>query len=318
MSTTGTTERGTRAGRSSQPSATPTPPAAPAQRGPLAFIRRHPVLTYVWVTFSISWGSVLWTIGGLSHIPGTPEQTAVLFPAVYVGTVAGPSLAGLLLTVLIGGKAGLHELLSRLLRWRVGPRWYAVALMTAPVSLMATLLGLSLLSTEFRPGVVTTAERASLVQLGVIAGLATGFLEEVGWTGFAVPRLRLRYGVLATGLLMGVLWGAWHFVSNAWGSGASAGSLPPAVILPVLLFSFLLPYRVLMVWIYEQTGSLLLTMLMHASLVTFWLISTPSGIAGVPLLTWYLAWAAVLWALVAASVATDPGGRLGRRLRRAT
>src|SRR5215211_950517 len=60
------------------------------------------------------------------------------------------------------------------------------------------------------------------------------------------------------------------------------------------------PYRMLMVWVYERTGSLLVAILMHASLVAFWIISTPVGIAGMPLVTWYLVWAAALWAVVGA------------------
>ena len=81
-------------------------------------------------------------------------------------------------------------------------------------------------------------------------------------------------------------------------SDTSSGALFLALFLAVLLFSFLPPYRVLMVWVYDHTGSLLVAMLMHASLVMFWLLATPRGIAGVPQMIWYLAWAAVLWIVV--------------------
>ena len=88
---------------------------------------------------------------------------------------------------------------------------------------------------------------------------------------------------------------------------------PLVLFMPAILFSFLPPYRVLMVWVYERTnGSLLVAMLMHASLVAFWIISTPVGIAGMPLMTWYLVWAAVLWVVVAV-VAVANGGRLSRQ-----
>src|SRR5215217_2814830 len=92
---------------------------------------------------------------------------------------------------------------------------------------MATLLALSLVSAEFLPGFLTTSIKASLLQFDIVAslGLGAGFLEELGWTGFAVPTLlRLRYGVLATGLFVGLLWGAWHFLSNVWASGTSSGA----------------------------------------------------------------------------------------------
>ena len=69
----------------------------------------------------------------------------------------------------------------------------------------------------------------SLLLIGLVVGLVTGIFEELGWTGFAIPRLRLRYGVLTTGLIVGVLWGAWHFLIfwEATLSGAlPAGPLP--------------------------------------------------------------------------------------------
>src|SRR5215204_6337672 len=278
-----------------------------------AFIKRHPVLSYFVLAFAISWGGILPIIGGVVAIPGTTEETTELFPAVYLVTVAGPSLAGLLLTGLTGGWTAFRELGSRLLKWRVGARWYAVALLTTPLTVMATLLSLSLISPEFLPGFSPTSVKASLLQFGFVAsvGLLTGLLEELGWTGFAIPRLLGRHGVFSTGLIVGLLWGAWHFLSNVWGSGTSSG-VPLALFMPVILFSFLPPYRVLMVWVYDRTGSLLVAILMHASLVAFWLISMPNAIAGVPLVTWYLVWAAALWVFVGA-IAVVQGGHLSRQ-----
>jgi membrane protease YdiL (CAAX protease family) len=278
-----------------------------------AFIKSHPVLSYFVLAFAISWGGILPIIGGVGAIPGTAEQTTKLFPAVYLVTVAGPSLAGLLLTGLTGGWTAFRELGSRLLKWRVGARWYAVALLTTPLTVMATLLSLSLISPEFLPGFLTTSVKASLLQFGFVAvlGLGTGFLEELGWTGFAVPTLlRLRYGVLATGLFVGLLWGAWRFLSNVWASGTSSG-VPLVLFMPAILFSFLPPYRVLMVWVYERTGSLLVAMLMHVSLATFTFILTPP-LGGAPYWVIGFAYAAALWVVVAA-VAVAQGGHLSRQ-----
>jgi membrane protease YdiL (CAAX protease family) len=152
---------------------------------------------------------------------------------------------------------------------------------------------------------------------GLVAGLTTGFFEELGWTGFAVPELRKRHGVLATGLSVGLVWGAWHFLVNLWGSEASAGGLPLALFLLAALFSFLPPYRVLMIWVYDRTGSLLVAMLMHASLIAAWQVSWPPGIAGLPQVIWYVAWAAVLWAVVAAVVVVHRGQPARHRTRAA-
>ncbi|MGD0178058.1 MAG: type II CAAX endopeptidase family protein [Candidatus Bathyarchaeia archaeon] len=273
-----------------------------------AFIKRHPVATYYALVFAISWGGLLIVIGP-GGIPGIMEQTMgnSLFWSVYVVTIAGPSIAGILLTVFVYGKAGLHDIVSRLFKWKVGARWYAVAILTPALSVMATLFVLSIFSLEFLPGILTTGDKVSLVLFSLVAGVVTPFFEELGWTGFAVPQLSKRYGVLTTGLIVGFLWGAWHFLSNLYGVGISSGTLPLTLFMPAILFSFLPPYRVLMVWVYDRTKSLFVAMIMHGSLDTFWLIATPMAIAGVNLVTWYIAWAVVLWVLVAAVFVTKEG-----------
>jgi hypothetical protein len=97
------------------------------------FIKRHPVLTFYTLAFAISWGGILFLVGGPGRYPGTPEQVARLFLVVMLAWLAGPIVASLLMTGLVSGRAGLRELLSRLLKWRLGARWYALALLTAPL-----------------------------------------------------------------------------------------------------------------------------------------------------------------------------------------
>jgi membrane protease YdiL (CAAX protease family) len=95
-----------------------------------------------------------------------------------------------------------------LLRWWVGARWYALALLAAPLMYVALAFALSLTSAEFLPGILITSDRSALLLIGFgYVLLGGGFLEELGWTGFAVPRLRQGYGVLRTGLIVGLLWG---------------------------------------------------------------------------------------------------------------
>jgi membrane protease YdiL (CAAX protease family) len=268
-----------------------------------AFIKSHPVLTYFALTFAISWGAILVVVGP-GGLPVTTEQLTIL----GLATLLGPSVAGILLTGLASGRVGLRELLSRLLRWRVGARWYAVALLTAPLSTAAVLLALSLLSPEFLPVIFTSDDKATLLLTGIAAGLVVGFFEELGWTGFAIPRLRLRYSVLTTGLIVGVLWGAWHYLLF-WESDSFSGALPLALLL-ARLFSWLPAYRVLMVWVYDRTGSLLVAMLMHVSLVASTVIVEPP-LTGGALLTYILVRAAVLWVAIAA-VAVANRGQLER------
>jgi membrane protease YdiL (CAAX protease family) len=265
------------------------------------FIKRQPLPTYFVLTFVISWGAVL-VIVGPGGIPISAAQVALLGLAMLLG----PTLACILLTGLAFGRKGFRELLSRLFKGRVGVRWYLVALLIAPLATAAVLFALSLLSPAFFPGIFTTGDKMSLLAMGIVAGLTVGIFEELGWTGFAIPRMRLRYGVFATGIILGLLWGVWHFLLF-WERGSFSGVFPFALLLS-RLFAWLPAYRVLMVWVYDRTGSLLVAMLMHVSLVASTVIIEPP-LAGGALLTYILVRAAVLW-IVVVVVALANGGKL--------
>jgi membrane protease YdiL (CAAX protease family) len=176
------------------------------------------------------------------------------------------------------------------------------------------LLAFSRTSPVFLPGIVTTDDKATLLMSGIAAGLAAGIIEELGWTGFAIPRLRLRYGILTSGLIVGFLWGVWHFLVEFWGSGDPSGRISLDLLLPPLIFyvGVLPAYRVLMVWVYDHTESLLVAMLMHATLTANTTFILAPQVIGVPLLTYYLVLAAALW-LVVAAVAMTRRGQLSRQ-----
>jgi len=274
------------------------------------FIKRHAVLTYYVLVFTISWGGILLVVGPGFSLDSTaiPQER---LPFVYLAMLIGPSVAGILATGLVAGGAGLRQLLSRFVRWRVGGRWYAVALLTPPILLMAVLLALSLFSRAFLPAIFTADDKASLLLTGLAVGLLVGFCEELGWTGFAIPRLRQHYGILTTGLIVGLLWGAWHFLVF-WESNTFSTAFGLALLL-ARLFSWLPPYRVFMVWVYDQTGSLLLAMLIHASLVASLQTLVPPALTGVALLTYILVWASALWVAVA-EIAVTNRGQITRQL----
>jgi membrane protease YdiL (CAAX protease family) len=269
------------------------------------FIKRHAVLTYYALVFAISWGGIL-ILAAPGGIPAPPEQVERLFLFMLLALFAGPSIAGILMNYLVGGRAGLRDLLARLLRWRVSIRWYAAAFLTGPLLVTAILLGLSLFSPAFLPGIVTTDDKLTLLLFGIAWGLVGGgFLEELGWTGFAVPSLRRHYGALTTALIVGILWGVWHFLIAYWAGGSmGAGQWVPYLLGILAFYLGALPaYRVLMVWVYDQTESLLVAMLMHASLSASTLILQPAA-TGMPFMTWNLILAVALWLVVAAVAVT--------------
>lgn len=274
------------------------------------FIKSHPGLTFYAVVFVISWGGFLLVVG-----PGGMSVVEIP-PVAILSMVAGPIVAGLLLTGLVYGRAGYREFRTRLFRWRVGAPWYAVALLPALLLMAAVLFALSLISPEFLPGIVTTDDKVAYLLFNLWVALTAGILEEIGWTGFAVPTLRQRYGVFATGLIVGVLWGAWHFLGNVAAAETVAGTLSLSVYLPLILFSLLagslVAFRVLMVWVYDRTGSLLVAMLMHVSFTASIRILGPLALSGMALLTYDFVLAAALWVVVAA-VALANRGHLSRQ-----
>jgi uncharacterized protein len=219
----------------------------------------------------------------------------------FVAMLAGPPVAGVLVTSVIDGRAGLRELLARLLRWRVAGRWYAAAFLPAPVLGAAVLFALSLGSPVYLPAIVTTAERGGLLLAGLAVGLVGGLVEELGWTGVAITRLRPCHGLFKTALVVGGLWSAWHLLQMMWVGNTSSAQLPLALFFGQYFFTALAAltaYRVLMVWVYDRTESLLMAVLMHASYIFTTLFALAPPTTGVAFLTYAWMWAAALWLVV--------------------
>jgi membrane protease YdiL (CAAX protease family) len=265
-----------------------------------AVIRQHPVVGYVALAFAITWGGILAIVAAKGFQPAAIQMTDALL--MFLAMVAGPSIAGITLTAIVDGKAGLRALISRTGRWRVGLRWYAVALCTIPLLLLAILPPLALLvSPAYAPG---------LQLFGIAIGLLAGFFEELGWTGYALPRMRIGRSPLAAGLLLGLIWALWHAMADYWGNiGAFGGWW-----LPHFLLYWIVPltaYRVLIVWVYEHTESVLIAQLMHAGYTGSLVVLSPATSLPESVL-WKAIFAVALWALVAV-VAWTYGRELGRR-----
>ena len=294
-------------GRSSSQVPSPQPPEPTPALPLVSFTHRHPVLTYYILTFALSWGALL-LVGGRGFLEGADWQTDPRFLPAILAMIAGPAIAGLLMIGALDGKPGYRELLRRLLRWRVAARWYAIALLTTPVVMVAILFGLSQTSSVYLPAIVTTTDRASLLLMALASPLLA-LPEELGWTGFAIPRLRRRYGWLVAGLIVGVLWAPWHLLQIVWVSRTMTGTLPLELFLPLnFLAPTLLAYRVLMVWVYDRTESLLVAVLMHGSYIASTLFILQTQTTGAASLTFTWAFAVVLCALVVAVVVADRRG----------
>jgi membrane protease YdiL (CAAX protease family) len=259
-----------------------------------AFIRRRAVPIYFALVILISWTGAAAVVGP-ANFPLVWERFERLGGPLYAAILAGPILASLVLTGLLDGRVGLRTLLGRVRRWRVGPRWYALALLPA-ATMVATLLVLPLGSRVFTPTIFTSENKLRTVALGVTVGLVIGLGEEIGWTGFAVPRLRHRLGTMSTGLVVGLVWGAWHF-PLFWQAETFSGPEPLALLL-VRLFSWLPALRILLVWAFDRTDSLLVPALMHGLVSAVSVILMSMGLSGAALWASTLAWPAVMWLLV--------------------
>jgi membrane protease YdiL (CAAX protease family) len=165
----------------------------------------------------------------------------------------GPLLAAVLISRITSGTEGLRALFRPLRTWRVGAGWYVVALLLPGAIFVAgaavyELVGRGDAGPWFYPPL--GAER-------IAAMICFSFGEEIGWRGYALPRLQARYGGLRASLILGVVWGVWHLPMLL-----IAGLAARPMVVVVLLF---MPAgSVVFTWLFNRTrGSLLLAVLLH-------------------------------------------------------
>jgi len=266
--------------------------------------RLHAVPLYFGLVFLLSWGGGLLVLAP-SRLPLSAEEFTSLGLVVYLAIIAGPSLSGITMIAVADGMSGIRDFLARLRRWRIAPMWYALALVPALATSAATL-ALAFLLPESRPTIVIAEDRSAVLIAAIVPSIMVGFFEEIGWTGFAVPRLRARHSILVTGLIVGAVWGAWHF-PMFWEEDSLLAAFPFAILL-ARLFAWLPPFRVLLIWIHERTGSLPVVMLMHAAVAYAAIVFAPSSLTGASLLIAPLLSAATMWLLVGA-VGSGGSGR---------
>jgi uncharacterized protein len=217
-------------------------------------MRKYPVTWFYILAFGISWFgmiSIILTSRGIAPFDSPYFQFLSIFFAI------GPTLAAAIVAQVAHGKTGVQNLLKGLIRWRVGLVWYIIAVLSPVVLFTVAQVVTKLLSLP-----VTIAMPQVNLTPYVIFGFGVSFFantcEEIGWRGFALPRLQKRYNALLATLIVGILWGFWHF---------------PLVFLagpmseyPFLWFISIVTDAFMYTWIYNSTkGSILLVALFHGS-----------------------------------------------------
>jgi membrane protease YdiL (CAAX protease family) len=211
-----------------------------------------------------------WVLGkdGAGLLPIQIPQTVVGYLNA-TAILCGPTVAALIMTGTIEGRAGVRTLLGRLVLWRVGIRWYLFALVGVPLIMVVGTM-------------IYSGELPKLGALGSLSFLPTYLLsfllvvvlggplfEEIGWRGFALPRMEGLHGPLVASLILGVLWALWHlpeFLVPSWAASSGGGGISGIILftLTALTFTFVIT------WVFNNTrASILIAILVHASIDTF-------------------------------------------------
>jgi membrane protease YdiL (CAAX protease family) len=244
------------------------------------------------LTFGVTWLS--WTLAGAMPVARdapNPVRELLFLP----GTVA-PALVALWLTARRAGHSGVRSLLGGIAKWRVGVQWYVFALLfMAAVKLAAAATHVAL--TGQWPLFGDTPLIALLVVTLVSMWMQAG--EEVGWRGYALPRLVPLFGLPGASVVLGGIWALWHLPLFLMPGIETSGQSF------VLYAASVTALSVVFAWVYWGTGgSLLLVMLLHAAVNNSKYIVQSGAVPSAhpfhvdaPLLTWITA--GLLWSVAA-------------------
>lgn len=201
----------------------------------------------------------------------SPSSLVVLMAMVHA-----PTIAAIIVVFRSQRFAGIKTLFQQLKYWKFAPHWYLKAILIFPATILAVLLVLSLFSPNFAP----------VLSLSIFAfgALFSALWEEIGWTGFATPVMLKTLTPLKVGLLLGFLHAIWHLAASVYGSGTFHGNLFIANFLATSVG--IVGLRIVTIWIYAQTDSLVLGWLTHASFTGGQLLWVSLALTSVETIAW--------------------------------
>jgi uncharacterized protein len=257
------------------------PEAETTGTAPRNWAARHDLVLYFVLAYLLSWA--LWPL-------------VILNPTSSPLVTFGPLIAAVIVALLAGGRHELWALLRQLGRWRVHPLWYVIALL-GPFVLAGLTAALAVAAGAPVRGTGDYTNWRAITFFFFSTVIIVGLFEEVGWRGFALPRLQLRLDAIWAALVLGVLWALWHLPELI---SDPTGQRPP-----VQFLLWALALSVIFSWLYNSTnGSLPIVIICHAAIDTAGRFMLPEFVGdGYQLVWWFMVALYVLVAIIVILVA---------------
>lgn len=223
-------------------------------------LKRYPLIAFVILAYLITW--LVWLPLAIRG-PIYGDRLSYLH---FLGSL-GPLASAFVVTRLAAGRLGVLEMMGRLFKWKIPVGWHLLAWF-GPAALYAVASAAVRLAWGQWPVFSQFGHSEEFAQLAVpvywvLSIICYGFGEEVGWRGFALPRLQRKFGKLAATVILSLIWAAWHL--PVFSFSVSFSHMGPAEIFG--WYFSLLTGSILLTWMYNGSrGSVLIVAVFHATL----------------------------------------------------
>lgn len=236
--------------------------SASAPRSLQQWMRHHALFSYFFLAFAFSWIiSIPAVLAVWGDLPG--DYTLGL----YIKQWAGPALSAILMTRITEGKTGLLSLRNRIRQWRAGWPWYLFIFLGIPALVYLGIVILPDAHADFQGFTPRILLNYPVYFVGIF--FATGLPEEIGWRGFALPRMQRHYGPLWGSVFLGALWAFWHLLSFLLPAHGGGPEVSFAAICTnfAIFFVMVVALTIIFTWVYNYTqGSVFIASLVHTAI----------------------------------------------------